>query len=118
MKQELFDPTPLLLISTWDGDEFSFARFMRSVAWWKGNRARCRKERRTFARNLKRVVSRYVTEYQVRDGAGYLRGHLPPALARMFRPTADGSGWLVLPSMHEMVEFNRRCRLRGQGRIV
>jgi hypothetical protein len=116
MRKELFDATPLLLISTWDGDEFSLARFVTAMDWWRDNRLRCGREQAEFTRQLKRLVSPYISEYNVQHGAGYLRGHLPPSLASLFHRTADGVGWLVMPSVQEMAEFNRQHRSRAKRR--
>ena len=103
-RRDMWVADKLMMISTWDGDEFSFANYHRSMQKILENPARYEATVRNFEEALKRVLSRYhVERMELRRGRGRLRGTLPVRLQRCF-DRREGY-YLVDPSLCQMERF-------------
>ena len=103
-KEEFYSSDPLLLISTWEGDEFAFASFMKAVESFtevKQEKLRARKE---FSKQLEQILlSSGISEYELINGVGWFKGEVPKAIADCFKKIGERS--LVLATDSEIKKF-------------
>jgi acetylornithine/succinyldiaminopimelate/putrescine aminotransferase/GNAT superfamily N-acetyltransferase len=104
LTKNFFLPKPLMLISTWDGDEFSFGAYvevMRKVI--KGHKDFISLKEK-FNKKLNTTLDNYPMRVKsIENGLGYFEGDIPTNLAKKFK--ASGSGYIVCPSRSSMEEF-------------
>lgn len=104
-RKEWFVESPLALISTWDGDEYSMFAFDRALTQFETGRQENLKIRDEFTKTLKRVLKAYPVEVEVENGFGLLRGVLPFNLRGYFESIAPAI-YRVCPKESEMKRFN------------
>lgn len=104
LKKELFLEKPLMLISTWDGDEFSFAQYMRSAKFLKSKEAKNIREQ--FQKNLIDLIHHFECEdVELENGVGSFQAKLPSTLAQFF---LSRKGRVVVnANLQEMNAFNQ-----------
>ena len=96
--------TQLMMISTWDGDEFSFANYHRSMREILEDSDRYQSTLQHFEASLKSILSAYPIEaMNLQRGRGWFKGTLPVSLRCCFE--RRGEGYLVDPSYHQMKRF-------------
>ncbi len=103
VKKELFLEKPLMMISTWDGDEFSFANYHYSMNLILESKVEYLKCKEIFEKNLVRFVKKYNAEIEITNGVGTIKGHLPFWPKNNLK-SYDGK-YLVLPSWDAMKSF-------------
>ncbi len=104
-RRSLFIHEPLKLISTWDGDGFSLAKFaavtrsvMRDTAGFISLKAR-------FVAALQSKLSEYGNvRHEFQNACGWIEGNLPPTLAAILAKNGEGR-WLICPSQSAMRQF-------------
>ena len=88
MREEFFVETPLMLISTWDGDAFSLGQFDHALSLAKNENVKELMQR--FDRLLKsKLVDFGVTRYALTGGVGWFRGPVDNEFANMFRQPVE-----------------------------
>lgn len=106
MHENYFVENPLMMISTWDGDEFSMATFIETAK--KFTQAERKKEylkvRSQFEEKLTNILDQYSTiEYQIQNGVGAFWGPAPRKLTALFEKIGDV--YRVVPHYSDMVRF-------------
>ncbi len=103
LEKDIFVKEPLMMISTWDGDEFSLAQYCRAMKRIVSDPKRFFDVREKFHQELERVLSRYPIQSQLKNGRGTFCGALPLPLQHFFR--SRGSFFVVDPSYAQMERF-------------
>jgi acetylornithine/succinyldiaminopimelate/putrescine aminotransferase len=113
LREEWFVADPLKLISTWDGDGLSLAKFAAAARAVQRDETAHLSLMATFTDVLKeRLRALPATRAQVERGAGWIEGALPTNLEPMFDRGIDGR-WLVCPSPAQMRRFVRHSESSG-----
>ncbi|PIP96193.1 MAG: hypothetical protein COW00_19720 [Bdellovibrio sp. CG12_big_fil_rev_8_21_14_0_65_39_13] len=103
-KSEKFISKPLMLISTWDGDEFSFASYLRQVNSIHKDQKAFAQTIEKFEAKLKSMLSPYsLNNWEVFQGKGRFKADLPSHLASLFSHYEDY--YLIDPSYDAMRDF-------------
>lgn len=85
-KKELFIEKPLMMISTWDGDEFSFSRYVNGLIHILKNKERVLKNRENLKEELEKKLSKLVdVDFSIQAGFGKITGNLPLNLKRKLK---------------------------------
>lgn len=104
MAEPLFLEKPLMMISTWDGDEFSLGNYVKAVRDVERDPgaylATCRAFERRLGERLGRLAG---VESRLRGSRGAVRGALPPEEASWFR--GGGAFHTVCASRDQMRRF-------------
>jgi len=103
MTEEYFVDTPLMFISTWDGDCLSLAQFDHALTCAE-MQSPVELMNRYHHVLTKRLDELQVTEYSLEGGVGWFRGHVDPGFAALFRQTDDGR-YLSCPSVGAIRKF-------------
>lgn len=103
MRQSYFEETPLLFISTWDGDLFSMAQFNRALDVAE------QQDMSELAKDYRNALESYleqqgVTQMRMAGAAGWFQGNVNDTLARMFRKDASDR-YVSCPSTTGMKRF-------------
>lgn len=95
---------PLMMISTWDGDEFHFLSYQHALKNILDNKAEYQKTREAFSQKLIDELSRHdIDSIKIENGRGFFKGHIPSSFAKLFSTQEDYS--IVCPSFDSMKEF-------------
>jgi 4-aminobutyrate aminotransferase-like enzyme len=85
LNSHYFMETPLMLISTWDGDEFSFLRQEQALTFFEKNKKNNFKLIAEFEQTLRRILKPYkIHSLEINRGAGSFKGVLPFRLQKFF----------------------------------
>jgi 4-aminobutyrate aminotransferase-like enzyme len=99
-----FFETPLMMISTWDGDEFHFLSYHHAFKNVMENSEDYKTTAKAFHDKLIDKLSRYEMDVIKLDtGFGYFKGSIPVAMAKMF--VQHNGMYLVCPSYDAMKEY-------------
>jgi acetylornithine/succinyldiaminopimelate/putrescine aminotransferase/GNAT superfamily N-acetyltransferase len=103
-KEENFIEKPLMLISTWDGDEFSFSNFNQAAKNINSNINAYQKVKIDFTNRLTEVLESYdIYEMELSNGVGYFKGNISKKLQQIFNN--ENGRYLVCPSIGQMKKF-------------
>jgi acetylornithine/succinyldiaminopimelate/putrescine aminotransferase len=95
---------PLMMISTWDGDEFSFLTYHHAFKAVMKNIDDYKKTAKAFHAKLVDDLSRYeIDSIQIENGFGYFKGSIPTSKSKMF--VHNGEYYVVCPSYDAMKEY-------------
>lgn len=101
INKELFVSDPLLLISTWDGDEFSLATFTKALEAFQADENNFYKKRDLFQESLVSLLQDYgVSDVKLEDGFGSFRGNIPRKLRESLRLVSGR--YVVAPADSEL----------------
>ncbi len=102
---EYFLEQPLMLISTWDGDEFSLNTYFEAFNLIESSKKDYLKTIKTFEEKIKNYLSQFhLEELILNNGVGHFKGQLPKHVEKMFKKSIDGK-FLIAPSFNAMKEF-------------
>lgn len=95
---------PLMMISTWDGDEFSFNTYHQSFKNVMNNLDDYKATTKLFHQKLVDTLSRYEMDIiKIDNGFGYFKGSIPSSMSKMF--VHNGEHFIVCPSYDSMKEY-------------
>jgi acetylornithine/succinyldiaminopimelate/putrescine aminotransferase len=95
---------PLMMISTWDGDEFHFLSYYHAYKNVMNNIEDYKEVSLAFHDKLLDKLSRYEMDViKIENGVGFFRGSIPYSLSKMF--VQHSGTYLVCPSYDAMKEF-------------
>ncbi len=95
---------PLMMISTWDGDEFHFLSFYESFKNVKNQLELYKKTQKLFQEKIVDELSKYEMDViKLQNGVGYFKGSIPQSLSKMF--VQHCGIYLVCPSFDAMKEY-------------
>lgn len=99
---------PLMMISTWDGDEFSYAAFSKALESIKNNQEDFSKTRAQFSEKLLDLFKENnITEVNMHNGSGTVTGDIPHSLTKLMTPLGNGR-YKFIPSFGAMKKFIER----------
>ena len=102
--EENFLEQPLMMISTWDGDEFSFLTYAKSFQQILKNPDHFMKTADEFQKILIDKLSEYDLEVlKIQNGRGHFRGSIPTTLSKYFKDVENS--YIVNPSFDAMLDF-------------
>ncbi|MDO9181063.1 MAG: hypothetical protein Q7U04_01580, partial [Bacteriovorax sp.] len=101
---EYFLEQPLMMISTWDGDEFSFNTYHHAFKKVIAHLEDYKKTAKLFNQKLVEKLSHYqIDEIKLENGFGYFVGSIPSSMAKMF--VHSGNRYIVCPTYDSMLEY-------------
>jgi acetylornithine/succinyldiaminopimelate/putrescine aminotransferase/GNAT superfamily N-acetyltransferase len=104
MKRDLFIEKPLMLISTWDGDEFSLSNYNKVLNEIQSDVASHIKLQESFQERLSTFLKKYnIHDIQLTNGNGSFKGDIPYSYQRYFSKNKDR--FIVCPSRDAMKDF-------------
>ncbi len=99
-----FFETPLMMISTWDGDEFHFLSYYQSFNKVMSNIEDYKITAKAFHEKLIDKLARYeIDVIKLDNGFGYFKGLIPTSMSKMF--IQHNGLYLVCPSYDAMKEY-------------
>ncbi len=105
-KEDLFISAPLMMISTWDGDELSFALAADACKRLHDKKAQVKKITAKFEADLAQYLRGNQVEMKLTGGFGKIAGALPLELQRSLRKSPYAPHWVVNPSIEMMEVFS------------
>ena len=104
VRRDRFVDKPLMMISTWDGDEFSFSSYVRGMEKLVANHESYIKLGREFETKLKKMLDNHIgLQFNLSGPRGWITGTLPYSLRRLFRE--EGERHIVCATYEAMAEF-------------
>ena len=104
LKSEIYVEKPLMLISTWDGDEYSTRAYAHMAKKIQNNLAENLELRRIFSAVLNSSLSSAgASAINLHNGRGSFKGPIPLSLQQYFRK--EKSFFLVNPTFSSMKDF-------------
>ena len=95
---------PLMMISTWDGDEFHFLSYYHAFKNVMANIEDYHLTAKAFHDKLVDKLFRYEIEVmKIDNGFGYFKGSIPNSMSKMF--IQHNGVYLVCPSFDAMKEY-------------
>lgn len=95
---------PLMMISTWDGDEFSFLTYHHAFSKVMKHADDYKKTTKAFHEKLVDELSHYeIDSIKIENGSGYFKGSIPTSKSKMF--VHNGEYYIVCPSYDAMKEY-------------
>lgn len=105
LRESLFAREPLKIISTWDGDGFSLAKFAAAARNVMQDTATFKQLAEQFLAALQSsLVKGRIRASELRGGCGWIEGELPLELAVLLERNSTGR-WLLAPSPSAMRQF-------------
>ncbi len=102
--EKFFLETPLMLISTWDGDEYATLSYHHQFSKIIANQEQYLTPCTLLPASLKEILAKYpVTNVQLHRGRGYFQGTVPSFISRLFQFRCDR--YIVSPSYDAMLDF-------------
>jgi acetylornithine/succinyldiaminopimelate/putrescine aminotransferase len=103
--EKYFLEQPLMLISTWDGDEFSFNTYHHAFKKIIDNKDNYLKTMKTFHMKVIDLLSKFEMDViKIENGVGHFKGSIPSSLEKQFKKN-EGHQYTICPSFDEAVEF-------------
>ncbi len=104
-KSEYFISAPLMMISTWDGDELSFALAADLCKRLLDKKNQVSSIAKKFKDQLEQSLSGSGAAVKLHNGFGRISGNIPLNLQRALRKSPYGNYWVVAPSIESMESF-------------
>lgn len=99
-----FVDKPLMLISTWDGDEFALSQFATALRLVENDKAHFLRDAKLFDTELAALLGEHqVSSVELMNGAGLVMGEIPKQLNQFFLPSP--LGYKICASWGEMKRF-------------
>jgi 4-aminobutyrate aminotransferase-like enzyme len=103
-RKELFLSNPLMLISTWDGDEFAFSNFYRAAKHVAENITKFHLTKQSFEKKLVNDIKKYqYKDISIKDGVGWFSGNFPTSFSSQF--VFENNRYLVNPTLSTMNHY-------------
>lgn len=104
MCKEVFVAKPLMMISTWDGDQLSFSLYQRAKQLILENHKDYLKDAKDFQNKLFSELKKFqVSDIQFKNGKGSFVGSIPRSLSSKFKKFGDR--YIVNPNWCSMNRF-------------
>ena len=93
-----------MLISTWDGDEYSFGSYVEVMRKVNENLKEFTTLKEKFSKKLNATLDKFpIRVKHLKNGLGYFEGDIPTSMAKLFK--TSGRGFIVCPNKSSMEEF-------------
>lgn len=103
VNQSFFADNPLMLISTWDGDAFSLARFVEAKRKVEQDRSQHQEVVEQFVCKLNSMLKNHNDSFEILNGVGWVNGDLPGELQSLF--SIKNNRAIVCPSYWQMKQW-------------
>ena len=102
--ESYFLEQPLMMISTWDGDEFSFNTYFHAFKSIIRDVEEYKNTTKMFHEKIIDELTRYeIDMIKIDNGFGYFKGSIPSSKSKMF--IHNGDHYIVCPSYDSMKEY-------------
>ncbi|HMO13756.1 MAG TPA: aminotransferase class III-fold pyridoxal phosphate-dependent enzyme [Pirellulaceae bacterium] len=101
VRQEWFVTEPLMLISTWDGDAFSLARYVAARRWVDERLPEHQRLVAAFTQKMTNLLDKAGSQYDIRNGVGWCARPLPHELTDYLQVNSSGRA-LICPAYWQM----------------
>jgi hypothetical protein len=102
--EHYFLEQPLMMISTWDGDEFSFNSYHHAFSEVIKKQEQYKETTKRFHEKLVDELSSYaIDSIKIENGFGHFKGSIPASKSKMF--IHNGEHYIVCPSFDAMKEY-------------
>jgi acetylornithine/succinyldiaminopimelate/putrescine aminotransferase len=99
-----FMSKPLMMISTWDGDEFSYGAYLKALEGIDSSKEIITE----FTDKITKIANENnISEINIHNGVGTIKGDLPYSLTSLMTPLGHGR-YKFIPSIGAMKKFIRR----------
>lgn len=106
MDDDHFVEDPLLLISTWDGDEYSLEAFTQAVRVIQQSPDAYFETQILFEKHMRALLIDYpVQSFSLKHGVGHLKGQLPQKMRQWFKTNISGDHYVICPNYSNMKQF-------------
>lgn len=103
-KKEKFLEKPLMMISTWDGDEFSLSKYHNAAMRASSDKEKTNSLYKEFGSKLRGLLeSHQMTAINVENGCGSFEGRFPTILTKHFK--YKNGKYLVAPNLDDIKKF-------------
>lgn len=103
--EKYFLEQPLMLISTWDGDEFSFNTYYQTFQRIVNEKDNYQKVMKEFSKKIIDQLSHFdMDAIKIENGVGNFKGSIPASLEKYFKKN-ENFQYVVCPSYDEAVEY-------------
>jgi acetylornithine/succinyldiaminopimelate/putrescine aminotransferase len=103
-KEELFIDKPLMMISTWDGDELSFVTYLNAINEIEENKLDFTQTVSSFDKRMQEEASKFdIEEFYIENSIGIIEGNLPNSLRSVL--TSLYGTYRICPSYYQMKKF-------------
>ncbi len=109
--KDYFADEPLMLISTWDGDAYSLARFVEAQRHVTQNCIPHQQLVKAFSKKLCTALDNANVRYHIENGVGWVEGDLPSELNQSVQYSTTGRA-LILPTYWQMQSYLNDCHLK------
>ena len=95
---------PLMMISTWDGDEFHFLSFYETFKKVQNQLEQYKRTQKKFHEKIIDELSKYeIDVIKLQNGIGFFKGSIPQSLSKMF--VQHCGVFIICPSFDAMKEY-------------
>lgn len=105
-KESLFISAPLMMISTWDGDELSFALAADACKRLEDKKGQIKDITTQFEADLSQYLKNTGAQMNLAGGFGKITGTLPLNLQRSLKSSPYAPYWVISPSIEMMAAFS------------
>jgi acetylornithine/succinyldiaminopimelate/putrescine aminotransferase len=96
---------PLMLISTWDGDEFSLNTYFEALTKIESNKEEYFATQKKFQTKIIDQLSVYeIDVIKIENGVGFFKGAIPASIEKYFKRN-ENHQYIVSPSFDAMMEY-------------
>ena len=106
-RKDKFLEKPLMMISTWDGDEFSLSKYHNAAMRASKHREATLNLYENMKTKLHSMLEGHqLQEFTIENGVGYFTGNFPESLTRHFKRIENK--FLVAPNIDDLSKFMER----------
>ncbi len=106
IEDHLFLEKPLMMISTWDGDELAMALYHQYCDRWHQNHEKMNRIIDTFEKDLRLKLTEFgISDIFLHRGKGQFTGNCPLHYQPYFKK--EGQTYFVCPSLAQMQQFSK-----------
>jgi acetylornithine/succinyldiaminopimelate/putrescine aminotransferase len=103
-RKEKFLEKPLMMISTWDGDEFSLSKYHKAAMRASEDKSRTTSLYKEFETKLNGILEKHQMQtFNVKNGCGSFEGNFPTTLTNHFK--YKNGRYLVAPNLDDINKF-------------
>ncbi len=104
-KERYYLKKPLMMISTWDGDEFSLMSYIEEMKNIMNNPSEYVETQSQFSAALKIDMEKYfIKDWNIHNGFGFFKGNIPLFYQNVFDQNLEGA-FLVCPNYNSMKSY-------------
>ncbi len=107
IREDFFLSDPLMMISTWDGDEFSFSNYHLAAKEIIKSSNQFHFTKQSFEKQITKEIEKYqVQEKHLKNGIGWFSGIFPSSFTKHFE--CQNGRYLINPTSSSMEQFIKK----------